>query len=158
MKLQLLFLSLIATFLIQCKSKKNNEIVKITIEMTITKDYCGGAAPSEEMLKELTSSKPLLNEKFYIVLKDEAGILLSETVHTTDETGKLTLKIKKGMYGIYLKSAAERKKIVENMEEKYRYCGAIFNDLPLGYLHAWDKGLQKVNVHIKCNPCYPPAP
>lgn len=158
MKIRFLYLCLIILFLPHCKSKKNSETAKVTIEFTISRDYCGGAAPSEEMLKELTSVKPFISSKFYLVQRNDEGILLSETEHNTDNQGKLTLKIKKGMYEIYMYSAEQRKNLTANIDEKYRACSAIYYEQPQGQLHAWQKGIQKVNIHVKCNPCIPPAP
>jgi len=153
----LLFCSLAALFT-QCNSKKNSKNAKVVMELTISSDYCGGAAPSEEMLKEMNSAKPYVSGKFYVVQKNDEGILLSETEHITNAEGKLTLKIKKGMYQIYLFSSEQRKKLVSNMDAKFRSCSTIFYEQAQGQLHAWQKGKQQINLHVKCNPCLPPAP
>jgi hypothetical protein len=158
MKIQLLLLVSIATLFFQCKSKKNSENVKVSIELTVKNDYCGGAAPSEEMLKEMNDSKPFINSKFYLVLKNEAGVVIAETEQTTDENGKLSLNIKKGMYEIYQNSIDQRKKLIENIDEKFRSCSSIYYEQPQAFLHAWTKGPQKIEMHLKCNPCLPPAP
>ena len=62
------------------------------------------------------------------------------------------------MYEIFLLSAEQKKLQIMNLDEKFRSCSTIFYDQPQAYLHAWQKGEQKVDIHSKCNPCLPPAP
>ena len=93
-----------------------------------------------------------------MVQKNDEGITLSETEYITDASGKLTLTLKKGMYDIYLYNTDQRKKLVEQLEKSFRSCSTIFYEQPLGQLHAWQKGIHKVDIHVKCNPCLPPAP
>jgi hypothetical protein len=158
MKTQLLLISFAIVLFTNCKSKKISENVKLDLIFTMSSDYCGGAAPTEEILESITSSKPFINGTFYLVLKNDGGTILSETMHKTDEKGKLTLNLKKGMYEIFLLSAEQKKLQIMNLDEKFRSCSTIFYDQPQAYLHAWQKGEQKVDIHSKCNPCLPPAP
>ena len=67
MKTQFLLLFSVLALFTNCKSKKNSENAKVSIELTVSRDYCGGAAPNEEMLKELTDSKPYVDGIFYLV-------------------------------------------------------------------------------------------
>jgi hypothetical protein len=69
---------------------------KIEIEVKSSAQYCGGAQPSEEVMQDLTTPKPLADAVF-IVVKDKKIIA---TV-TSDKAGKLKFKLKKGDYKIY---------------------------------------------------------
>jgi hypothetical protein len=71
---------------------------KKTINVTFTyiQPYCGGARPSEEMLREAEKPKPYSNKTVMCV--STKGRIDSAK---TDENGKARFKLKKGSYLVY---------------------------------------------------------
>lgn len=57
----ILFLLLMSSLTINAQSK-----VSVKAYITSTEDYCGGARPSDEMLHELSTEKPLADKVVYI--------------------------------------------------------------------------------------------
>jgi hypothetical protein len=84
----ILFLSLPLSFLAQK--------VRVTIPVTYTRPYCGGARPTEEMEKEAATPKPLTGTT--LIWLSENG--KADSVKT-DAEGKLKLKLKTGTYKVY---------------------------------------------------------
>lgn len=117
-KIKLIF-SLFLFAVISCKAKKTfprdehfvseKEINEISEEkqysvsgfVTHSNSYCGGARPSDEMLLEITSPKPLANVTYHVrkgILNDvNEKVLLS---FTTDSEGKFRFQLPAGDYVI----------------------------------------------------------
>jgi hypothetical protein len=72
-----------------------------TIKVTSTKDYCGGARPSEELLENLRQPKPLPATTFYVIagLQNKKDVKVIKKV-ITDSNGKFRLKLRKATYSI----------------------------------------------------------
>ena len=66
-----------------------------------TNPYCGGAAPSEEMMRQSTTPKAYPNKKFY-VRKGNVNSTLMDTIlsFTSDLDGNFNFKLAPGIYSI----------------------------------------------------------
>jgi hypothetical protein len=103
-----LFLSLAFTGLfISCqsgfsqKSGKGGKGFAISGHITQTHAYCGGARPSEEMLKSYTTPKPFPGKKLYIRSGTENSLkkkVLREVI--ADSAGHFSLRLPPGTYCI----------------------------------------------------------
>lgn len=149
---------IIATLLGACKSKKKDGEFAVELEVYTSSDYCGGAAPTDEIMKELTKSSLFTNGTLYFVLRNDEGGAVKEFTVNTNAKGKFKIYLTPGMYDIYLKSKDDRKKVVESVEENFRECTGIFMEQAPGHVHVWSDVKQKIDLHTMCNPCLPPAP
>lgn len=66
---------------------------KVVLEIKSLQPYCGGAAPTEEMIAESSRPKPYA-KKMIIVISEKGKV---DSVKT-NEKGELKLKLKKGIY------------------------------------------------------------
>lgn len=77
--------------------------VRVTVKgkLTQTSPYCGGARPSEEVLKEAATPKPYANKVFY-VRKGKTNSKKAEVItsFTTDVNGEYSFQITPGTYSI----------------------------------------------------------
>lgn len=71
---------------------------KITFTFSIAQSipYCGGAAPTQEVMDETQKIKPYANKTFFIYKK---GKCVDST--TSNELGVFTVKLAKGSYNLY---------------------------------------------------------
>ena len=90
-----LFLSLLVIVLFVssdlCRYKVKFDV---SILVTSTQSYCGGARPTDEMMQELNTPKPLPEKKLYIRKGKENSLkepIIKEVV--TNAAGKIDLKI-----------------------------------------------------------------
>lgn len=158
-----------------CRFKTKYE-VKITV--TYTQSYCGGARPSDDMMQELNTPKPLSGKKLFVKKGKENSAnatIIKEVV--TDDEGKINLKLEPGFYCVVDENKKDRKKIdewIKLYEKETTYYEAINK----ACLEKWFKSadlvieVQKsgnnftINYHEPCSwhaiPCanykgpYPP--
>ena len=68
-------------------------------QILIVESYCGGAAPSRELLEEVRSPKPCL-EKYFFLKKGDANSAKNPVIDVinVDSTGRFSFKLKQGSY------------------------------------------------------------
>lgn len=83
----------------QAKPEKKSKKILISGTVTETNDYCGGARPSDEILTQLATPRPLVNKKIYIK-KGEVNAFDSKVilVLTSDSKGNFHAKLRPGKY------------------------------------------------------------
>ncbi len=76
--------------------KKSKAFLSISIQVTQTSDYCGGAAPSEEILQEMKKPSPCLQKMIYLKsgTKNSSSLPILDSAKT-DEWGRVKFKINK---------------------------------------------------------------
>lgn len=82
-----------------CFKGKNKVTVKGTV--TFTQAYCGGAAPSQKLLDDLRTPRPLSGKKIYLrkgKMNQPSGPIVAEAI--TDEDGHFTFHLPNGSYYI----------------------------------------------------------
>jgi len=79
-----------------CSISVAQSSVLVKGSVTSTQDYCGGAAPSPEILKELASEKPLANKVIYIRIYSKNKKALNFKQVKTNAEGKFELKLQVG--------------------------------------------------------------
>lgn len=90
-------------FAIGQKSYRNKGFFQIKGMVTSTADYCGGAAPSEEMLEGLRTPKPLANKVIlvkYGSFNTEKSRVVKRIV--TNANGEFSISLKKGYDYIFV--------------------------------------------------------
>lgn len=83
------------------RSSAEKKMQRVSGLVTITSSYCGGAAPSEEMLMELAKPKPYVGKVFY-VRKGNRNTLASEIIlrFTTDSNGAFSIALPAGTWSL----------------------------------------------------------
>jgi hypothetical protein len=121
------------------------EKLQISFQITYTREYCGGARPDEEILKEFATEIPYANDIVYLVSADGIKHRLQ-----TDETGKSFIEIPPGNYKMYFPE-----KIEAELAGKDPRCKtwASAPDFELSINSA--QKLAPVKIMRTCNPCLP---
>lgn len=134
---------------------------KVKGKILHTADYCGGAAPSEEIIKNLATEKPLANTQLFLKagnsdLRDKP---ILQTL-TTDANGNFELSVAAGTYSLVVR---------EKTQDFSKGIMAKFGNTP--ECISWQNSPNIVIVvkksskkaityktHIDCNKCLPPRP
>ena len=145
---------------ISCAQRKA-KYYNISGTVTTTSSYCGGAAPSQEMLAEINKPKPVAGKQLFIFTGNQisdSSLLLSS--FTTDSLGHFQIKLKKGTYCIVEVQKSKPLKIpkddenskwdVDCLKEQHSQCDYQLNVI--------DKNVDdvKINFHQPCGwsrPC-----
>jgi hypothetical protein len=129
----------------------NDSLVLISGKIYYTSSYCGGAHPTEEIMKELNKSKLYLNTEFRLFNEDSK----IEYYFYTDNTGSYSLKLNRGNYNLY----PTKIKVDENNNGNgYNpNCDARLKTIlaTINILESDSVINQNFNVHLECNPCDP---
>jgi hypothetical protein len=137
-------LSWTVLFLTGCKSKKVAGTHELNLTFSSSQEYCGGAAPSEEMLKELSTPKILPNTTVYFVKRNDEGNTIEEIPYTTDN--------------IYSMSQKQLEEMVSKMDEQATECTRQHMHQSAFDFPVFEDIEAKIVIHTRCNPCLPPAP
>ena len=100
-------------------SEKQIEKFDVVINATTTQAYCGGAKPSEEVLKELNTPSPAPNVNLYL-RKGDSNNIENEIDYqfTTDDSGKVKTSLPAGRYSIVFENKKNRA-TYDGLLEKY---------------------------------------
>lgn len=143
---------------IGCKAKKIAGAHQLSLTISSTNEYCGGAAPSEEMLKEMSTPKVLPNATVYFVKRNDEGVNTEEFAFTTDGKGRISLQLMPGHYYVYNMSQKQLNESVVNMTPEIKECTLAFLHQSAFDFPVFEDIDSKIIFHIRCNPCLPPAP
>lgn len=91
---------------------KNSYLVEGTI--TFTGDYCGGAAPPENLIEALRTPTPLANKTIYYRAGTSNNFALPVDSFTTDANGDFKLHLTKKSYIFFDASKLEKLQIPQN--------------------------------------------
>lgn len=178
----LIFISLLAASSQSACTKKNNltneskEVRTIEIFVTKTGAWCGGMRPTEDMMQEIKSPKPLRQNTFYIKkgTVNSTNAPIFKTV-TTDTAGLIQIDLPEGDYIIVNEDKKDKNTYDAYVTRASKGFGGYKNfnlecyeewfSKPDGLLHVSDSSLTfKVNYSKRCwySPCmtytgpYPP--
>ncbi len=141
----------------------NPETGNFTIKGKVffTSDYCGGAAPSPEVLEKLKEEKIFATQMLYVKKWNEN--FQNEAVFkeiTTNENGVFSVVLPKGKYGLFVKEKTQD--FSTGIMAKFGNtpkCKAWQNtpDIVLDVVKK-SKKLQTFRFRQTCNACLPPRP
>lgn len=123
------FVLILLSFSIQAQTKKKKKLIKKVTPSTIsfivkgtiteTQQYCGGAPPQEDMLKELNTPKPIANYKLYIrKFANNISTPIYKTI-VTDSLGRYSIKLELGTYSV-VDSRKKDKQTYLDLIRKYK--------------------------------------
>jgi hypothetical protein len=137
LKKQLTYFFLLLSFLSLAQQK-------VKIHVTFTNSYCGGAAPTPEILDKY--EKPQDLSDFVILLESKKTLKVK-----TDSLGYISNSMKPGVYKIYLST-----KTNPNLYTNYNpSCDKMLHE-PYGKLTIEkSKKNYVINLHFPCNLCEP---
>lgn len=162
----LLFSFLGSAIFLTCSSKSNTGKSKlpVTIHLTQTSSYCGGAAPPEELLQALATPQILPGEKFYIRSGNKNNpdaTPLAEAV--SNQNGDATFQLSAGEYYIVFENKLDRSTF-EEYKLRYGKSTDYYDAIDLKCLEDWlvkpelvflvsDTGANQftLNVHKPCS-------
>lgn len=143
-----------------CKSKKvKSDIVDVKFSFTQTSDYCGGAAPPEDLLKQLAEPIPLKPRKVFFarIFDTEEGSRMNIDEYYID-TAHLTLPFNTGKYTVYLNMEKYLSNASQVTSGKLK-CYKDWAAQPVGEMTITSNTKKvKMNLHLTCDPCVEPAP
>lgn len=122
---------------------------KTTVTMNYISAYCGGARPTEEILQELQTPRPLAN--CWIMFVHENNMAMKGPLAKTNEKGEALLNLKPGKYKIFLAS----NKMNEAKLPFNKKCKAIYKMAVGEFEYTGSDG--SASVKIPCDPCDPNA-
>ncbi len=146
------FLLILLTFTLFTAEKCKNESSSVVeIQFTKTNSYCGGAAPSDLMLKNIATPHPFNGTMLY--LYDKNIMCIDSFYAKDDSTYKTAVPI--GEYTIRL---VPEMKLIDGDKESTKNCVIEYKQRVLKTISIASDTAILVNLHFDCNPCYPPPP
>lgn len=115
------------------------------VALRFTRQYCGGAAPSKEILEQYETPAPLSNST--VVFREKST--RNEIVCTTDNKGKSAILFEPGVYDVYL-----TKSISPDLGTGFNAdCKEWFKRKMATLTISSDKKNYSVDINFVCNPC-----
>lgn len=162
LKIVLLFAWLISSFCFaQTNKKKAENVFTISGKVSQTFAYCGGSAPSKEMLDDLKKAQPYAG-KFFYVRKGSVNTLKQRVILSfkADTNGNFSFQLPPGIYSII-----QQEQLNKINEKEYNKKGYIQTDMkclkdwwvkPYYVLEIKDKNVT--DLHFKFyHPCFVPT-
>jgi len=146
----------VALLSIGCKSQQvQDRTIKLTV--TETSDYCGGAAPNEELMLELLKEKPFTGTIYVHSISDR-----------TDDGQKLVISngelkqsgFSEGVYFVYFHPKFDREDPANAKlgDEKVSCLEMVSFQHSAKFFITKETKSVNFNVHKMCDPCSPPRP
>lgn len=120
--------------------------------LTFNQSYCGGARPSEEMLAQYDSIRPLPNTTVYLA-RTKGGKFIYKI--SSDEKGKFKKKMRAGKYLVYLSRNYSKEALPYFNPKCTKWMKSVFAEVEV---INGGKKLYNINLHFGCDPCSPPRP
>lgn len=158
------YLLFISSLLFSCRNTKmiNEKNYMVSGKVTTTNLYCGGAAPTKEMLERLKKPIPYLNKIFYVKnISDnysEEKIILN---FQSDSLGNFRFQLQPGSYAIFLEEQINKPKMSDYKNlELNQSCYQEWQNKPYKTLEIKESNTENLSFRInrKCfipmdNPC-----
>jgi hypothetical protein len=119
-------------------------IYPVSFFVTYSQSYCGGAAPSKEMLKSMERERPYENQTYYIIRENKVkNNIKAVTTLLTSMDGNAMLQLPEGIY--YIVKEEQLKPLVIPANDKFH----TYDKKCLQ--NKWETPLQKFIVTKKEN-------
>ena len=132
-------------------NKCERELVDVSLNITQTQSYCGGAEPSDDILSELRTPHKL-SRTLYILNAENTCV----DSFLTSNSGVQGYSLPTGKYSLRFTSKVFNSKTSELNNPSD--CVKEWNSRELATFELAKDRIIGLNVHINCNPCYPPPP
>lgn len=139
---QLIFISLFCLGVLNAQTRSFNE------KFEITNQYCGGAAPTEEVLASTHKKKPFANKTIYMYKKGKCVDSL-----VTDSLGWVKRRIKYGKYELFLSYKHFKQTPIGSENDFDMECMKKEWSRPDGSLTISWKGIHYINNRIGFKYC-----
>ncbi len=137
----------------QCKSAQTPIVFK-TLKFQYTEDYCGGAVPSEALLQQMQSIKPMANREIEIFAGNP--MYVNPIIYKTNALGEIQVPTTLGQ-SIYVNIYPSINGFKNDSEEFECYKKFVSQHYIRVDLGVPDKILNFSTI-LHCNPCIPLAP
>lgn len=109
----------------------------VTITITQTSSYCGGAEPPTELMKQLRTPKPLIKKVIYVRKgeKNKTGAK-DFIIATSDSAGKIKIKLQPGKYYLTDERKA-KKKYSLTILKKHKKESNSYSSIDVNCLKEW---------------------
>ncbi len=122
--------------------------IDISLNVSFTSNYCGGAAPSDEMLEKLKIPKKFSNQNFFISTKEGLEENMREV--TTSVAGVATAPLEKGTYYVFLPQKVSMKHTSKDRSEEE--CKK-WKNTPNATFTVGDQSNVSFTIHKTCDRC-----
>ena len=112
--------------------------------------YCGGARPSEEMLTQFDSLRPLPNTTVYLS-RNVGGKIIYKLV--SDGKGNFKKKMRAGKYFVYMSRNYNQGALSFFNPDCAKWMKSRFGEVEI---INGGKKLYNISLHFGCDPCLPP--
>lgn len=155
--LNLSLIAFISASIFACASQKNgaskdvttkNEKIDVTLNVTLTSNYCGGAAPSDDMIAKLKEPKKFSNKSFYISSKKGLQEDMKELKTSVD--GVISTTLANGTYFIFL---PEKKTTKHSGKDRSESDCDKWKNTPNGTFTVSENNSISLNIHKTCDGC-----
>lgn len=148
----------VTSSLFACKSNKKDKSVKL--EIAVTSDYCGGAAPPDEMIEEMRIPKPYTG----VLYIHKSRHREDDGIELTFDKGAATAKgLVPGQYYAYLEKKMDLKNesAMNEIASQGIDVGCLIElNFMIMFVFNIEESTKIITekMHKICNPCLPPAP
>ncbi len=148
---------MITSSILACATKKKSTSqsavsqpgkIDISLNVSFTSNYCGGAAPSEDMIAKLKVPRKFSNQNFYISRIE--GLEEDMREITTSAAGTATAPLEKGVYYVFLPQKVSAKHSGKDRSEKD--CEK-WKNTPNATFTVGDDNSISFNIHKTCDGC-----
>ena len=149
-----IILAVIATAIFsQCRTKKQTQVANKTVCIHFTENYCGGAAPPDEMIQEMRKMKPFANQQIEVFKSNSDDF--KPQIYKTNDKGEVILPLSLGNQ-VFISCYPSDENYALKPKKQDCYRKFITNNLIMADLTAKDS-IVNLFIDIQCNPCIPVA-
>lgn len=148
----------IITMLTACKSGRQRNSEHKTVQIIFTEMYCGGAAPPDELIAQLSTPRPFANRTVEVFSNNSLNT--APLFIQTDAEGRLKLQGKKSeTVWVSLYSSHDLFDPTMAPDREYDSCYRQFLIRSLYKISFRDcQRNDTIRTELVCNPCVPAAP
>jgi hypothetical protein len=117
---------------------------KVKVRVTYTNSYCGGARPTNEILKRYNTPQAL--SEYKIKLKNKKTVIVK-----TDSSGYFMHKLNVGKYLVFLTEEKSKTLFLNYNADCIKMIKVSYGEL----IVEKGKSVYEINLHFPCNPCEP---
>ena len=117
--------------------------VDVHIKITQTSSYCGGAAPSNEMLEQLNTPVPFAGKIIYLRKGNTNKLCKKAVVLKSDENGEITALLQPGIYAV-VDETKKDKTFYNDLRKRFKNPVPNYEALDVACLDDWLKTPDQV--------------